>query len=220
VKASDIEARTGGFLVQLDGAMAQSIERQGIVPSCRKGCDHCCYMFAETGIGEALHIAVEVARWEDRREVMRALFWHASEQTRPGMTKGKWFEQHVPCPFLTKDHLCRIYDRRPAACRCHIVVSPPENCALGAKDPITARLDVGVQALPHLQRLDSGYFADYPELDGPYVGLLTHMVLHALWFGLGGGDRRWLEKRLSKLPHPRDWSNAHVRAGMNSMVRP
>jgi Fe-S-cluster containining protein len=40
-----------------------------------------------------------------------------------------WFNEGVECVFLdSKKGECRIYDRRPAVCRVHMVTSDPELC--------------------------------------------------------------------------------------------
>lgn len=200
----EIEGRVGAFLGQLDAAVARQLA--GLPVSCTKGCAHCCYLVIEGGVGEALYIAAEVATWPDWRDVARALYAHAAEQTKQGSWGRTWFDRHVPCPFLTAGNLCRIYARRPVACRCHYVRSPPENCALGAANPQTEMYDAAAQAIPYVQGVDTQLFADYPELGRPFVGLIPHIVLWALRFYLGHGDQQWLDKRLSQLPAPRAWT--------------
>ncbi len=205
----EIEGRVGAFIGQIDRAIAKSLGDSPV--SCSKGCAHCCYLTIEIGVGEALWIAAEVARWPDWREMARALYAHAAEQTVARSWKAEWFERHIPCPFLTTDNLCRIYERRPVACRAHLVKSPPENCALGAANPVTALYDSYIQCIPYVQWFDADLFIDYPaELGRPFVGLFTHLVLWALQFYVRGGDRRWLDKRLSKLPTPREWTRRSV----------
>lgn len=204
-----IEARVGAFMAALDRAVAKGLAGRPI--SCSKGCAHCCYLPVEAGLGEAVWAAIRVYQWADWRHFAGTLTAHALEQTQRGYWGGEWFARHVPCPFLLGDGSCRIYDRRPVACRAHYVQSPPENCALGAENPQTRPYDAAIQAIPHAMKLDGGIHADYfPGDGGPFVGMFPHLVLFALSLVVEGGDRRWLDKRLSKLPHPREWTRRAV----------
>jgi Fe-S-cluster containining protein len=44
----------------------------------------------------------------------------------------KFHECHIPCPFLSREGLCVVYESRPFECRAFIVFSDPRECeALG-----------------------------------------------------------------------------------------
>jgi Fe-S-cluster containining protein len=87
---------------------------QGARMDCKAGCSHCCNARVEAIAPEIFQIAAEIERRPaaERRETVDRLKAHAamrSEDTAP-------WSRRKSCPFLI-DHLCSIYQVRPAACR-------------------------------------------------------------------------------------------------------
>lgn len=68
-----------------------------------------------------------------------------------------------------------------------------------------------MQAVPFVMRLDGQTHTLVPELGPPHPGLFVHLVLYALRFVVPNGDRRFVEKRLAKLPDPRAWTEKSIR---------
>jgi Fe-S-cluster containining protein len=180
-------------------------EAVGMGPvSCRAGCAACCYQQTALYVPEGITIAVELSRWPDWRLLVERLVQAARLACLPeSMEREAWFQRHVPCPFLTDENLCRIYERRPGACRWHRVASPPANCALGAEDPIVLRHDTS-----DVDGLLMGFCIDYhAEVGTPIVaGPLPLMVIHGLSEVLGRADLRWLKARTQGLLSPREWT--------------
>jgi Fe-S-cluster containining protein len=93
--------------------------------SCRQGCCGCCHYEVEVTRDEAALLAAAVrAGCEVDRERLKVQA--ARERRSP-----KWFEfwsADNRCVFLGEEGTCRVYDNRPASCRKHLVMNPPEAC--------------------------------------------------------------------------------------------
>lgn len=178
--------------------------------SCRQGCAGCCHQLVFCGYAEAHYIVQEMMAWWDWREWVRRLFSAAREMFTDGLSTATWFRRAIPCVFLTRDRTCSIYGRRPPVCRYYVVTSPPENCMPGAKDDQIRRLDADGLAQP-LMTLNIDLMAEHPELGTPLFGPLPAMVLLA-WRSVDGtgSPRRYVEKRLSRLPPVSTWMRCVV----------
>lgn len=124
---------------QTDKLVSEVSANQGA--TCRVGCSHCCSLLAIITAADGVYLADELFKkpdWEDWAKRM-------AEASKPfmyeGITKENWFRKRISCVFL-KDNLCSVYEKRPAACRFHVAVSPPENCSPSAVDAKTATLDL------------------------------------------------------------------------------
>ena len=112
----------------VDSAVAKALEKLTI--SCKKGCNDCCKLLCTCTFAEALLIADTLLRrsdeeWDAWLPKLRAA---AQEADFPEVDNDTYFKKKVPCVFL-KDGACSIYEIRPAACRLHYVLTPPENCS-------------------------------------------------------------------------------------------
>lgn len=143
--------RAGRVVLQLykDHApiVADAVARMGV--TCKEGCSHCCMLPATATVPEMILVVEYLAGrcdWPRRRpalerELTRQLTEFATINFLDDRERADFFRRQLPCAFL-KDNRCEIYPIRPAVCRYHMVVSPPENCALGAENPATARVDL------------------------------------------------------------------------------
>ncbi len=117
--------------------------------TCSRGCNHCCHLPASASLPEMAPIVESLAGRTDwntrRREMERAVraqlpimaevaFWQVEK-------RQAFFERRMPCVFLRGGE-CSVYDQRPAVCRYHYAVTPPENCAHGAADPRVATVNL------------------------------------------------------------------------------
>lgn len=96
------------------------------IPSCKKGCSHCCYMKVSVMRSEAMVLAEHI-RTNPGSISMKRLRRQAKAKT-----VKEWQQLSFPdqrCVFL-KENLCTVYDDRPIACRYYFVVSDPELCRL------------------------------------------------------------------------------------------
>ena len=127
--------------------VADAVERMGV--TCKEGCAHCCTLPATATIPEMVPVVeylVGRCDWNQRRPALERELTHqlnefAGVNILDQDERTRFFTRQLPCAFLTKDKRCEIYAVRPSVCRYHMVVSPPENCALGAGDPTVARVD-------------------------------------------------------------------------------
>jgi Fe-S-cluster containining protein len=107
--------------------------------TCKEGCAHCCYKFTTISLPEGIAIAeyllTELSMGWNFQALMKKVYETAKAVASPDLNETKYFEKQIPCPFLDSGSRCRIYDVRPAVCRYHYVVSPPENCAFEAPNP-------------------------------------------------------------------------------------
>jgi Fe-S-cluster containining protein len=205
---NDIEREVGGLFANLDAQVMQKLAGQPV--TCSRGCAGCCHQLTAIGIGEALYIGQEVATWDDWREWSERFFRAAKEMTAPDVTNATWFDRAVPCVFLADDRSCRIYDRRPSACRYHWVKSPAENCYPDAVEPNIERYDFH-EVFNYVIKLDLAIFTDNEYLGQPTIGLLPHLVLYVLGFAIEPDDQRFIAGLLAQLPTPQEWTERRMR---------
>lgn len=97
--------------------------------TCTKGCDSCCYLLATISFAEGVAVAEKLLQKPDWFSLVPKLKAAAEAHCFDGISKATYLAKKLPCVFLdTEKHACTIYEFRPATCRYHYVVSPPENC--------------------------------------------------------------------------------------------
>jgi Fe-S-cluster containining protein len=135
----------------VDEAVARALDRlrseDGIVPSCKLGCCHCCRYHIVINIAEARTLAQYVKREfspEQRKDLrMRTQRWHEWEDSLRGggaSADVAWQTDpphYDPCCPLLVNGACSAYDVRPVVCRTHFVSSHPLSCH-AANDPESA----------------------------------------------------------------------------------
>lgn len=143
--------RAGRVVLQLykDHAaiVTDAATRMGV--TCKEGCSHCCKLPATATVPELVPVVeylINRCDWLRRkpaleRDLNKQLAEFAAIDILDKQAREAFFRRQLPCVFL-KDGRCEIYPVRPAVCRYHMVVSPPENCALGAADPVTSIVDL------------------------------------------------------------------------------
>lgn len=109
---------------------------------CQKGCGYCCYMptmiYAHEAeiLGQATGIKPAPVPYRDRSAVLA----DAAVQFGP------------PCPFLSKENSCTVYEHRPLICRLHHSLNnDPADCVVserGAKAP-TAKINADLIEAPY-----------------------------------------------------------------------
>jgi len=128
--------------------VADATKRMGV--TCKAGCSHCCKLPATATVPEMVPVVehfVTQRDWPKRRpdlerELTRQLIEFSTVNIFDPNDRASFFNRQLPCAFLKTDQRCEIYDLRPTVCRYHMVISPPQNCALGAGDPTVARVDL------------------------------------------------------------------------------
>lgn len=135
----------------LDEAIACALDRlrrrDGIIPSCTRGCSYCCRNHIVMNVAEAHTLARYITRefpiGRIRGLRARTKRWHEWNAYRPGghpladrRAQAEYSAYDHCCPML-EDDACGAYPVRPAVCRTHYVRSDPRFCR-GANDPESA----------------------------------------------------------------------------------
>ena len=136
------ERFVNGVYSSVDEATACGIDRlrseDGIIPSCKLGCCHCCRFHILTNIAEAHTLAQYVKRESSVDQIdhlrMRTQQWHEWENSREGRYPSANIDERTDlsnydhcCPLLV-DGACSAYPVRPLVCRTHFVRSHPLSC--------------------------------------------------------------------------------------------
>lgn len=124
IERSIREARMGRLRLAMDFEHEQ--QAKGI-PTCRKGCHHCCYhpvqMSVLEGIGLYRWLAENLLWSHDLQEA----FHDVARQTW-GQSIEVWTLSMIACPLLTKDGLCMAHKRAPFICRITVSTGDPYYC--------------------------------------------------------------------------------------------
>jgi hypothetical protein len=140
-----------GVYSSADVATACGLDRlrteNGIIPTCKLGCCHCCRYHILTNIAEAHTLAQYVKREFSVDQIselrMRTQQWHEWDNSRPGRYPSANTDEQADlsnydhcCPLLVNG-ACSAYPVRPVVCRTHFVCSHPLSCR-AANDPESA----------------------------------------------------------------------------------
>lgn len=138
-----------------------ALASRGVVPTCSKGCAHCCRQEILVPRAEADAVVdwLESSWTAAQREALKArlrdwLAWHHGEFTRrvaAGEDRQMVAYEHGPGCVALQDGACSIYPARPMMCRMHFVTSPADACR-PAGDPAFAR-DVPLAPIPSISRV-------------------------------------------------------------------
>jgi len=110
--------------------------------SCQKGCTPCCHHIIETTPIEAEMVRRAIEKHPGHSAMMSLLsrIKKNSEHYPPPVTgnrkydndlQARHFEAYTPCPFLSEEGACMIYEARPLLCRMYMVFSDPRLCRIG-----------------------------------------------------------------------------------------
>jgi uncharacterized protein len=102
--------------------------------ACREGCTACCHDNPRGVTGIEIARLREVATDEELA--------HFRRLAASGAPEEEWRQRGEPCPFL-REGRCRVYTRRPIACRAFYALTPARQCDPG--DP-----GYGERVNPHL----------------------------------------------------------------------
>jgi Fe-S-cluster containining protein len=120
----------------INDAVAGNSSRRQLRIDCGKGCSACCHINVEVSIPEAILVAMDVGQAEDPR---RATIKETVDAVA-GLSDMARSRTGLPCPFLTQDGACSVYQRRPIACRTYL--SPDrERCHRALKNAIAGTGD-------------------------------------------------------------------------------
>jgi Fe-S-cluster containining protein len=142
-----------------DSAASDLMAQHGIVPSCSKGCSHCCNQYINIDFVEAFALAYFLSEsqvWKDRIPELKKRLTEAANQTLlidalyndlfDGKIRGAeavevfnkdsakaqnlYFDRRIPCVLLDAEtNQCSAYEHRPFPCRYHFVTNDPSLCS-------------------------------------------------------------------------------------------
>jgi hypothetical protein len=112
--------------------------KNGITPTCKRGCFECCKQFILINRSEAHALGQHIRRHFSIKEIIELRFrtrqWHLWNDNRPGRYQFSGIRQPADtygdrpfCPLLV-DGSCSAYPMRPITCRIHFVCSSPTFC--------------------------------------------------------------------------------------------
>jgi len=107
--------------------------------SCKKGCHACCYNIIPIHAIEAEMIRSFVKKNFNRKrmsDVLAKIDENARHYPDPFVIGldysmevfGRYYENQILCPFLSREGSCTVYEVRPLIARTHIVFSSPSLC--------------------------------------------------------------------------------------------
>ncbi len=147
-----------------DILLAKSIN-EGITVPCRKGCAACCNYLVPLSIPEAFNLRETVlALPESRRNSIFNSFLKSAKSILQNEKEdlysmeldrlSRWYSQmNLTCPFLS-DNACGIYDKRPVACREHLVTGTKLFCNPAQQNDFH-KIDLPVSILECLGKLSA-----------------------------------------------------------------
>jgi Fe-S-cluster containining protein len=124
------------------GKFEKSLSSFSQASSCQRGCTACCHHIVETPAieAEAVRRVVEKRFSSPAKASLKSKISQLSHAYPPALEldeeydedlQENHFEKHIPCPFLSAQGACMVYDARPLVCRTYMVFSDPKQCAIG-----------------------------------------------------------------------------------------
>ena len=124
-----------------DETTQKEIERlqisQGIFPTCKSGCYHCCGQHILVSIAESQALVHYIQREFSPTQIENLKFktqqWHLWDELRRGPLQENQGDESLDfaadhyCPVLVNGR-CSVYPMRPLICRTHLVSSEPSAC--------------------------------------------------------------------------------------------
>jgi hypothetical protein len=148
---NDIHRHVFPILDALIQEALSDLDKENITISCKKGCNHCCYLLVEVSMEEAQCLARWILSQSKTRqtEIIKKIQANA-EEAKILFSKSRRSKKHIGavdiqakienacfdkyfyekkrlCPF-NKKGACMAYEARPSACRLHMVSSDPVLC--------------------------------------------------------------------------------------------
>lgn len=149
------EEFVNGVYASVDEAVRSELSRlrsdDGVIPTCRLGCCHCCGQHILTNIAEANCLAQYIKREFSVDQIyelrMRTQQWHEWDDIRVGRYPSTHTGQKTAlsdddnryCPLLVEG-ACSAYPMRPVICRTHFVCSDHSYCRQ-SNDPESIKVD-------------------------------------------------------------------------------
>ena len=127
----------------MDEAIRRELSRlrseDGVIPTCKLGCCHCCRQHIIANIAEANALVQYIKREFSIDQIyglrLRTQQWHEWDDIKAGRYPSTNINQKIAlsddgnlyCPLLVEG-TCSAYSMRPVICRTHFVCSNPSSC--------------------------------------------------------------------------------------------
>ena len=127
----------------MDEAIRRELSRlrseDGVIPTCKLGCCHCCRQHIIANIAEANALVQYIKREFSIDQIyglrLRTQQWHKWDDIKAGRYSSTNINQKIAlsddynlyCPLLVEG-ACSAYSMRPVICRTHFVCSNPSSC--------------------------------------------------------------------------------------------
>lgn len=204
-KISAMEALTRLY-AQADPVAQAAAKTRGA--TCRAGCTACCGLLASITVADGLYLAEGVLSRPNWEEWLPKLVEFSKNYCYEGITKENWFSKKILCVFL-KDNLCQVYDRRPAACRYHYVISPPGDCSPDVP-PTTRTLQLDMIDL----EAKTSWAVAEKMTDFPITAPIPILTLHSMF--ILTAEEKWKDRRekieaaADQVPNPLQWMKTYA----------
>jgi hypothetical protein len=189
-----------GVYSSVDEATACGLDRlrneDGIIPTCKMGCCHCCRYHILMDIAEAHTLAQYVKRELSVDQIndlrMRTHQWHEWDNSRPGRYPSAKVDEQTdlsnydPCCPLLVNGACSAYPVRPVVCRTHLVSSHPRLCCAVHDPESTEDPPVVLTSIMTATRPFSKAIRDHIENAG--VDFSRSIMLLPQWLAI---EMRW-----------------------------
>lgn len=174
-----LQRRTDSWFQRAEAALL------GAIP-CRAGCSHCCIgPFAITVLDvQTLHEGLAQLDQHERGDIQRRASEQAAvlEQASPALKQTSFIDQlpdaevdrlvallqSAPCPALSAEGLCRLYDHRPLTCRSMGIPVEERTQTFGA---------CSVQTFVPIRRLPASFRNEEETLAGQEAAALHQLRL-------------------------------------------
>jgi Fe-S-cluster containining protein len=193
------ERFVNGVYASVDEAVAYELDRlrreDGIIPTCKLGCCHCCRYHILIDIAEAHALARYIKRELSASQIndlrIRTEQWHAWDNSRPGRYPLPNIDEQTDfsnydhyCPLLVNG-ACSVYPVRPVVCRTHFVRSHPLSCRAANDPESTEDAPVALTSVVTAARPVSAAIRDQIEDAGLDFHRSTMLLPHLLAIEMG-----------------------------------
>ena len=212
-----IFARYEALRLEADKIFAKLAEQFPDCVKCQKGCDSCCYALFDLSLVEAMYINqafVESFDYGARRSEiltkaadidrkLTRLKRDLYRKEKNGVSKEDLMQEaaklRMPCPLLSEEKTCLLYDKRPITCRVYgiptIIGQKAHVCGLSAFEPgqnyPTLKLDKIQAQLESLSHdIATTIKSRFTELDQVYVPISMALLTHYDEQYLGIGPKK------------------------------
>jgi hypothetical protein len=167
----------------------------GIIPTCKLGCWHCCRYHILTSVAEAHTLAQYVKRELSVDQIndlrLRTQQWHEWDNSRPGRYPSANIGEQTDlssydhcCPLLVNG-ACSAYPVRPVVCRTHFVCSNPQSCCAANDPESTQDAPVVLKSVVKAARPFSMAIRDHIENAGGDFSRSMMLLPHCLAIEMG-----------------------------------